>query len=80
LEVSGQLHVPADLLPGKEPTVTVGWEAGWVLEAFWMTRRGEKYYFYLDSNSDASVVQPVAISDPISQLYKSTYDKPIIST
>jgi len=32
MEVSGQLHVPSALHPGKEPQVPNGWEAGWVLE------------------------------------------------
>jgi hypothetical protein len=29
MEVSGQLHVPAALLPGKESLVPIGQEAGW---------------------------------------------------
>jgi hypothetical protein len=29
MEVSGQLHVPAALPPGKEPPVSTGYEAGW---------------------------------------------------
>jgi len=28
MEVSGQLHVPAALLPGKEPLVPSGWRVG----------------------------------------------------
>jgi len=31
MEVSGQLHAPAALLPEKEPPVPTGWEAGWAL-------------------------------------------------
>jgi hypothetical protein len=30
MEVSGQLHSPAALLPGKESPVPIGQEAGWV--------------------------------------------------
>jgi hypothetical protein len=29
MEVSGQLHAPAALPPGKEPFVPIGYEAGW---------------------------------------------------
>jgi hypothetical protein len=29
MEVSGQLHPPAALAPGKEPLVPIGQEAGW---------------------------------------------------
>jgi hypothetical protein len=29
MEVSGQLHTPAALNPGKEPLVPTGQEAGW---------------------------------------------------
>jgi hypothetical protein len=32
LEVSGQLHAPAALPPGKEPPVPIGKEAGWHVE------------------------------------------------
>jgi hypothetical protein len=27
MEVSGQLHAPAALVPGEEPPVSIGWEA-----------------------------------------------------
>jgi hypothetical protein len=30
MEVHGQLHDPAALLPGKEPLVPIGSEDGWV--------------------------------------------------
>jgi hypothetical protein len=35
MEVSGQLHAPAALPPGKEP---IGKEAGWVPELLWSTK------------------------------------------
>jgi hypothetical protein len=35
MEVSGQLHAPAALPPGKEPLVSIGQEAGWAPEPFW---------------------------------------------
>jgi hypothetical protein len=33
--VSGHLHAPAALLPGKEPPVPIGQEAGWAPELVW---------------------------------------------
>jgi hypothetical protein len=33
MEVSGQLHAPAALPPGKEPLVPIWWEAGWAPRA-----------------------------------------------
>jgi hypothetical protein len=41
LEVTGQLHAPAALPPGKEPPVTIGKEAGWAPEPVWTTWRRE---------------------------------------
>jgi hypothetical protein len=32
MEVSGQLHVPAALSPGKEPLLALGEETGWAPE------------------------------------------------
>jgi hypothetical protein len=43
MEVSGQLHAPADLLPGKEPLVPIGQEVGWVPVPFWMQWWREKF-------------------------------------
>jgi hypothetical protein len=58
--VSGQLRSPAALPPGKEPPVPIGFEAGWAPEPVWTTWRKDKSCSYRDSNSDPSVVQPVA--------------------
>jgi hypothetical protein len=33
--VSGQLHAPAALPPGKKPLVPIGQEAEWAPEPFW---------------------------------------------
>jgi hypothetical protein len=33
MEMSGQLHAPASLLPEKEPLVPIGQEAGWTPES-----------------------------------------------
>jgi hypothetical protein len=41
--VSGQHHAPAALLlPGKEPPVPIGQEAGWATEAVWTQRLEER--------------------------------------
>jgi hypothetical protein len=74
--MGGQLHASADLLLGKEAVLSIGWEAGWAPEPVWTTRRGEIFYFYWDSNSDPSAVQPVSIPAPISGPNESTYGKP----
>jgi hypothetical protein len=60
--VNGQLHVPAALLPGKEPPVPIGQEVGWTLETVWTMWRRENSRPYWDSNSDPLVVQPIASS------------------
>jgi hypothetical protein len=58
--VSGQLHVPAALSPGKKPPVPIGKEAGWSPEPVWMTWRRGNSWPYRNSNSDPSFVQLVA--------------------
>jgi len=35
MEVSGQLHAPTALPPGKEPLVPIGCETGWAPEPVW---------------------------------------------
>jgi hypothetical protein len=52
LEVSGQLHAPAALSPGKEPPVPIGLEAGWAPDPGWTTWRSENCFHHRDSNSD----------------------------
>jgi hypothetical protein len=42
MEVSGQLHAPAALPPGKEPLVTTRQEAGWALELVSIQWQGGK--------------------------------------
>jgi hypothetical protein len=55
LEVSGQLHAPAALPPGKEPPVPIGQEVGWTSEPVkW------KFLTPPGLEQDSSVVQPVA--------------------
>jgi hypothetical protein len=58
MEVSGQLHAPAALPPGKEPLVPIGYEAGWAPEPVWMRLRKK------NSNPlpglELPIIQPVA--------------------
>jgi hypothetical protein len=55
-----QIHDPAVLPSGKEPTAHMESEAEWVPEPVSMARRRENSWPYRDSNSDSSVAQPVA--------------------
>jgi hypothetical protein len=59
MEVSGQLHDLTALAPGKEPSVPIGYEAGWTPEPVWTTWKRENSWSYHDSNSNPLVVQPV---------------------
>jgi len=43
MEMSGQLHAPAALSPGKEALLPIGYEAGWAPELGWSWRRKEKF-------------------------------------
>jgi len=43
MEVSGQLHFPASLPPGKEPLLPIVQEAGWAPEPVWTRLWGEKW-------------------------------------
>jgi hypothetical protein len=57
MEVS-QLHAPAALPPGKEPSVPIGWEAGRTPEPVWTRWRREK--FLALAGNRTPIVQPVA--------------------
>jgi hypothetical protein len=43
MEVSGQLHAPAALLPEKQLLVPIAQEAGWAPELLWMQWWEEKF-------------------------------------
>jgi len=43
MEVSGQLHASAALLPGKESLVPIGWEAWWAPQPVWTRWWREKF-------------------------------------
>jgi hypothetical protein len=60
--VSGRLHGPAALTPGKETTLHIGCEAGWTPESVHTMWRRENSWLFRDSNSDPSVVQPIVSS------------------
>jgi len=40
--VSGQLHAPTALLPGKVLLLPIGWEAGWAPDPVWAQQRADK--------------------------------------
>jgi hypothetical protein len=58
----GELSVsrPGRITPEGRSLVPIGYEVGWTPEQVWTTWRRENYWPYRDSNSDPSVVQPVA--------------------
>jgi hypothetical protein len=58
LEVSGQLHAPAALPPGKKPRYPLDRRLSGPQSR--SGRRGENSWTFRGSNSDFSVVQPVA--------------------
>jgi hypothetical protein len=47
--------------PRKGPLIRIEQEVAWTPESVWAIRRRENFLPYRDSNSDPSVVQPVAI-------------------
>jgi hypothetical protein len=60
MEVSGQLHAPAALPPGKETLVPTGQEAGWAPEPFWTRWCRDKFPApRWESNPRTPIVQPV---------------------
>jgi hypothetical protein len=57
MEVSGQLHPPAALPPGKGPPVSIGFEDRWAPEPVWTRRLRAKSSF--PAGNQTSVVQAV---------------------
>jgi hypothetical protein len=51
---------PARFTPEEDLLVPIVQEVGWTPEPVWTTRRSENSLHYWDSNSDLSVIQPVA--------------------
>jgi hypothetical protein len=60
MKMSGQLHVPAALLPEKEPKVPNGQEAGWAPESVRTRWREENVHSLLLPGIETSVEQPAA--------------------
>jgi hypothetical protein len=58
MEVSAQLHAPADLPLGKEPQVPIGYEAGWAPEPVQMQWGTEKSL--APARNQTSAIQSVA--------------------
>jgi hypothetical protein len=57
LEVTGQLHAPATLAPGKESLVPIQQEAGWAPELVW-TRCGEEKISQPLPGLEPLIIQP----------------------
>jgi hypothetical protein len=55
MEVSGQLHEPPALTPGKEPAFPVECEAEWTPEPVWLLWRLGKYLVPTDLNCMGSI-------------------------
>jgi hypothetical protein len=60
MEVSGQLHSPAALSPGKEPLVPTGWEAGWAQSLSGHGGEEKNSHPLRESNLRTPIVQSVA--------------------
>jgi hypothetical protein len=58
MEVSGQLHAPAALLPGIEPLVPIGQETGWIPDR--SGRGGEEKNSQPLPGLEPPIIQPVA--------------------
>jgi hypothetical protein len=58
--VGGEWSVsrPGCFTPGEKAPLPT--RARWAPELVWMMRRGEKYCFYQDLNSDLTAAQPIA--------------------
>jgi hypothetical protein len=86
--VSGQLHAPAALPPGKSPRyplyrrlfppVPFGEEVGWTPELVWTTWRRKNSSSYRDSNSESSVAQPVFVLFGLGGYWHCGHSWPIV--
>jgi hypothetical protein len=72
--VSSQLHTPVALPSGKEPSVPVGYEAGWAPGRVWTRRRREKDPIISPAGNRTSTVHYVAQS-----LYWLSYPGSIVA-
>jgi hypothetical protein len=68
MEVSGQLHAPADLPLKEEPQVPNGWEAWWAPELVWMLWSTEKSLAPTGIEPRSCSQQPIVILTEIYQL------------
>jgi hypothetical protein len=59
MQVSGQLHVQAALLPRKEPLLSAVYEGGFALQPVWTLWRGEKPL--APASNQTPDFQPVAL-------------------
>jgi hypothetical protein len=64
--VSGHLHNPTVLPPGKQTPVYIGYEVGWASKPIWMLWRGEKSLS--PDRNRTPFVQLVAVPTKLSRL------------
>jgi hypothetical protein len=71
MEVSGLIHAPAALPPGKDPSVPIVQEDGWAPEPVWKRWRREKNHCtYRESNSGRPASSLVTILTEMVELYE----------
>jgi hypothetical protein len=65
MEVSGQPHALAALLPGKEPTVPIELNAGWDSRVGFDAVEKRKFSFPCrESNPNSPAVRPILVTMP----------------
>jgi hypothetical protein len=69
MEMSGQLHDPVALPPGREYPVSIGVEAGWAPEPVWMLWGREKPLASAGNRTPVVQPQPVCIPTGLSRIH-----------
>jgi hypothetical protein len=71
LEVSGQLHAPVALPPGKEPSVPVRYGTGWAPKPAWTTWRKKNLASTETRNLTPRPSNPYPVAIPVIKLLES---------
>jgi hypothetical protein len=77
MEVSGQLHALATLLPEKDPPVPIGSKTGWASEPVWTLWCGENSCPYREWNPGRPARSPFLISATMSLLFEAGADRAV---